>query len=68
MSDTEFSQSAGKRILHDNSERQVSAEAADELVRILELYAGDIAEEAVAQARDSDRKTVRLEDIERALE
>jgi Histone-like transcription factor (CBF/NF-Y) and archaeal histone. len=68
VSDTELSRSVGKRILHDNSERQVSAEAADELVRILELYAGDIAEEAVAQARDDDRKTVRLEDIERALE
>lgn len=68
MPDSEFTQAAMKRIIHRNTDRQVSADAAEELGEILELFAGDISEEAIAQAREDGRKTVRREDVQAALE
>ena len=34
---------------------------------ILETFAGDVAEEAIAVAKEKDRKTIRAEDIKQAL-
>ena len=63
----EFSISKMKQIIKENSNKRVSEGSAEELRNVLEMYAGDIAEEAIAVAKDDDRKTVRGEDIKKAL-
>lgn len=63
----EFSTSKMKEIIKANSDKRVSEESAEELGTILERFAGDVAEEAIAQAKEDDRKTVRAEDIKQAL-
>lgn len=63
----EFSISKMKQIIKENSNKRVSEGSAEELRNVLEMYAGDIAEEAIAVAKDDDRKTVRGEDIKQAL-
>lgn len=60
---SEFSISAGKRILKSQGDKRVSEDAARELNDILEQFAGDVAEEAIAIAEENERKTVRAEDI-----
>jgi len=54
-------------MIKSQGDKRVSEESAEELRTILERFAGDIAEEAIAVARESDRKTVRAEDIKQAL-
>jgi histone H3/H4 len=63
----EFSISKMKQIIKENSNKRVSEGSAEELREVLEMYAGDIAEEAIAVAKDDGRKTVRGEDIRKAL-
>lgn len=63
----EFSISKMKEMIKSQGDKRVSEDSADELRTILETFAGDIAEEAIAIAREDDRKTVRAEDIREAL-
>jgi len=63
----EFSISKMKEIIKEEGDKRVSKDSAEELREVLEMFAGDVAEEAIAIARDKDRKTVRAEDIRKAL-
>lgn len=63
----EFSVAKMKEIIKRNSGKQVSKDAAEELGQTLEMFAGDVAEEALAVAKDNGRKTVRDEDVQEAL-
>jgi len=63
----EFSISKMKEMIKSQGDKRVSEESAEELRTILERFAGDIAEESIAVARENDRKTVRAEDIKKAL-
>lgn len=63
----EFSIAKMKEITKTQGDKRVSEESAEELRDVLERFAGDIAEEAIAVARDDGRKTVRAEDIKEAL-
>lgn len=63
----EFSISKMKEIIKEEGDKRVSEDSAEELRRVLERFAGDVAEEAIAVARDNDRKTVRSEDVKQAL-
>ena len=63
----EFSTSKMKQLIKSQGDKRVSDESAEKLGEILELFGGDIAEEAIAQAKDDDRKTVRAEDVREAL-
>jgi len=63
----EFSISKMKEMIKAQGDKRVSEDSAEELREILEMFAGDIAEEAIAVAREDDRKTVRAEDIRKAL-
>jgi len=63
----EFSISKMKEMVKNQGDKRVSEDAAEELGQILELFAGDLAEESVAVAEEDDRKTVRGEDVKKAL-
>ncbi|MBY6294004.1 histone [Nanohaloarchaea archaeon H01] len=63
----EFSISKMKEMIKSQGDKRVSEDAAEELGQILEMFAGDVAEEAIAVAREDDRKTVRAEDVREAL-
>lgn len=63
----EFSIAKMKEIIKDQGDKRVSEDSAEELRRVLEMFAGDVSEEAIAIARENDRKTVRAEDIREAL-
>ncbi|PSH02118.1 MAG: histone [Nanohaloarchaea archaeon QH_8_44_6] len=63
----EFSKAKMKEVIKAQTDKRVSEDSATQLGDILERYAGDIAEEAIAIAKDKDRKTVRAEDIREAL-
>lgn len=63
----EFSISKMKELVKDQGDKRVSRDSAEELRKVLETFAGDVAEEAIAQARKDGRKTVRAEDIREAL-
>jgi histone H3/H4 len=63
----EFSISKMKEMIKSQGDKRVSEDSAEELREILEMFAGDIAEEAIAVADEDDRKTVRAEDIRKAL-
>ncbi len=63
----EFSTAKMKEIIKSQGDKRVSEGSADELREILEMFAGDIAEESIGVAKDNDRKTVRAEDIREAL-
>lgn len=63
----EFSTSKMKEMIKNQGNKRVSEEAAEELGKVLEMFAGDLAEESVAVARDSGRKTIRAEDVREAL-
>lgn len=56
-----------KELIKSQGDKRVSEESAEELGNLLERFAGDVAEEAVAVANESDRKTVRANDIKEAL-
>lgn len=63
----EFSIAKMKEIIKSEGDKRVSEESAEELRNVLERFAGDIAEEAIAVAKEERRKTVRAEDIKEAL-
>lgn len=63
----EFSISKMKEVIKSQSNKRVSEESAEELGTVLETFAGDVAEEAIAVAKEDGRKTVRAEDIREAL-
>ncbi len=63
----EFSISKMKELIKNEGGKRVSEGSAEELREVLEMFAGDVAEEAIAIAREDDRKTVRAEDIKEAL-
>lgn len=56
-----------KEIIKDQGDKRVSQDSAEELRAVLERFAGDVAEEAIALAKKDGRKTVRAEDIRKAL-
>ncbi len=56
-----------RKIIKSQTGKRISDAGAQELGDVLERFAGDIAEEAIAVARDDGRKTVRAEDIKKAL-
>lgn len=63
----EFSKAKMKEMIKDQTSKRVSEEGAVEFGQVLERYAGDIAEEAIAVAKGKGRKTVRAEDIRESL-
>lgn len=63
----EFSISKMKQMIKDESDKRVAEDSADHLRSILERFAGDIAEEAIALAKEDGRKTVQERDIKEAL-
>ncbi|PSG98609.1 MAG: histone [Nanohaloarchaea archaeon SW_7_43_1] len=63
----EFSISKMKEMIKSEGDKRVSEDAAEELGELLELFAGDLAEESVAVTEEEDRKTVRGEDVKEAL-
>lgn len=63
----EFSKAKMKEMVKDQTSKRVSEEGAVEFGQVLEQYAGDIAEEAIAIAKKKGRKTVRAEDIRDSL-
>lgn len=64
----EFSIAKMKEIIKSQGDKRVSEDSADELRKVLERFAGDVAEEAIAIAKEDGRKTVRAEDVKAALQ
>ena len=56
-----------KEIIKSQGDKRVSEGSAEELRSVMERFAGDVAEEAIAVAKEDGRKTVRAEDIREAL-
>lgn len=63
----EFSNAKMKYVIKSKTSKRVSENASTELGNVLEMFAGDVAEEAQALAEEAGRKTVRREDIKQAL-
>ncbi len=63
----EFSIAKMKEMIKDQGDKRVSRDSAEEMREILEMFAGDVSEEAIAIAGEDDRKTVRAEDVREAL-
>ena len=63
----EFSVSKMKEMIKNERDKRVSEDSAKKLGDLLETFAGDLAEEAVAVAEEDGRKTVRAEDVKAAL-
>ncbi len=63
----EFTTPKMKGTIKQHTGKRVSDDAADTLGEILETFAGDVSEEALAITKEDDRKTVRAEDIRKAL-
>lgn len=64
----EFSVSKMKDMIKSQGDKRVSEDSAKQLADVLETFAGDVSEEAIAVAQEKDRKTVRAEDVREALE
>jgi len=64
----EFSNTKMKDMIKEEGNKRVSEDAAGLLGEILETFAGDVAEEAIAVAKEDGRKTVRKEDVQEALQ
>lgn len=62
----ELTPAQARELLLKAGAADVSDAAAAELAQTLELYAGYVSEEAVAQARDDDRKVIRKDDVVKA--
>ncbi|MEF8880500.1 MAG: histone [Candidatus Nanohaloarchaea archaeon] len=63
----EFSKAKMKELLKSSSDKRISEDASRELGEVLEMFAGDVAEEAIAVAKEDGRKTLRKEDVRKAL-
>jgi histone H3/H4 len=66
MKSSELGLSAMYRILKKSGAERVSDESADELRRIVEDIATEIAKNAVDMAKHAKRKTVKAEDVKLA--
>ena len=66
MKSSELGLSAMYRILKKSGAERVSDESADELRRIIEDIASEIAKNAVDMAKHAKRKTVKAEDVKLA--
>jgi len=66
MKSSELGLSAMYRILKKSGAERVSDESADELRRIIEEIAGNIAKSAVDMTSHANRKTVKREDVKLA--
>jgi histone H3/H4 len=64
----EFSVSKMKEVVKSEGDKRVSEDSAKELGGVLETFAGDVSEEAIAVAEEKGRKTVRAEDVRDALQ
>ena len=64
----EFSTAKMKEMIKSQGNKRVSEESAERLGDILETFAGDVAEEAIAIAKEDGRKTIRKDDIKKALQ
>lgn len=64
---TEFSKAAGKRLIKSETDLKVSESASITLLEELEEHAERVVETAMEFAEAAGRKTVRREDIVRAL-
>ena len=64
----EFSVSKMKEAIKEQGDKRVSEDSAEELADVLEKFAGDVSEEAIALAKEKGRKTVRGEDVREALQ
>lgn len=64
----EFSNTKMKDMIKGEGNKRVAEEAADLLGEVIETFAGDVAEEAIAIAKEDGRKTVREDDIRQALQ
>jgi histone H3/H4 len=64
----EFSVSKMKEMIKTQGDKRVAEDSAEALANVLETFAGDVSEEAIAVAEDKGRKTVRGEDVRDALE
>jgi histone H3/H4 len=65
--DMEFSTRSVHRLIEDEGEKRVSEDAANELGEVLEQFAGDVAEEAIAVAEEDGYKTVQRDHVRKAL-
>lgn len=63
----EFSTRSIHRLIKSQGDKRVSETASMELGEILERFAGDLAEEAIALANEQGSKTVKDEHIRDAL-
>jgi histone H3/H4 len=63
----EFSISKMKQMIKSQGDKRVSEDSAEALADVLETFAGDVSEEAIAVAKEDGRKTVRKEDVREAL-
>lgn len=63
----EFSKAKMKEMIKNQTSKRVSEESAVKFGEVLERYAGDISEAAIAEAKEDERKTVRAEDIRESL-
>ena len=66
MKSSELGLSARYRLLKKSGAERVSDESADELRRIIEDIATEIAKNAVDMAKHAKRKTVKAEDVKLA--
>ncbi|MHB8566600.1 MAG: histone family protein [Nitrososphaerales archaeon] len=66
MSETEFGLAAVYRIIKKAGAERVSDEAAEELRRVLELVAGQIAKQATELSVHAGRHTVKAADVKLA--
>lgn len=65
--DTEFSTRAGHGLIKSQTDKKVSEGAAERFIEILQQDGIEIAEKAMEFAEAAGRKTVRGEDIRRAV-
>ncbi len=63
----EFSKLSMRKIIRSQGDKRISEKSTGKLGEVLDRFAGDVAEEAIAVARENGRKTVRAEDIKQAL-
>lgn len=63
----EFSIRSMKNLIRANTEKRVSEGSAESLGQFLDEWSQEIGEDAVEIAEDDGRKTVRAEDIRKAL-
>ena len=57
-----------KRIIQEAGAERVSSDAVDALVEFLEDYAEEVSKKAVTYAKYANRKTVKAEDIDLAVD